>query len=123
MHQMFYENFGFKITEDRKVDQGFYVNFKLGGKFPGGVAGVEGDLKVMFTSRAETDVEAHTWFKGSEKREGDGPFVDKFKVYGYWLKGDNSGYWVPEYRRPYGDEPWFVTYRISNYLPFIVPEP
>lgn len=101
------------ITEENSIDNGFYVDFKIGAKM--GVAfGGEGSFKMMFKTKTEKSVEALTTIRGPMTYDADPYRILEFHLEGYWLKPDTDGYWIPEYRKKMGDRPWFITYRVTD---------
>ena len=103
-----------ELTSDHSTDNGFYVDFKLGAKGPV-VAGVEGSFKLQIKTKTETGVEAATNIKGPTEYDKTNPFrITEYHLEGYWLRPNNNGYWVPEYRKKMGDKPWFITYQVTD---------
>jgi hypothetical protein len=105
--------FDWEISREHSSSNGFYVDMKIGlkGKV---AAGAEGSVKVLFKSKTEYGVEAITWIRGPKEYDSDPLRVTSYHLEGYWLKPNKNVYWVPEYRKTAGDQPWFITYRVTD---------
>lgn len=106
-------DFATSITEGESHDNGFYVDFKIGAKM--GVAfGVEGSFKMLIKTKTDKNVEALTTIKGPMTNDENFFRITEFHLEGYWLKPAKDAYWIPEYRKVVGDQPWFITYRVTD---------
>jgi len=102
------------ITVDTEMDNvGSYYKFKIGGGIAGIFGlGVEGEFDVTWTSTTTVSTEtALNLWNPEDTLEGD---VTQFDVTAYWLKPKDDAEWVPSYRQGSGDQPWFITYRVTN---------
>jgi hypothetical protein len=109
--------FSWAIDESHTVDNGCYVEMKIGvelGKRIGGF-GIEGSFELHVTTSTQKSVEAKTQMFCPEPAAGVKPYIFQYYVEGFWLKPSSSGYWVPENRKGLGDAPWFITYRVGDY--------
>jgi hypothetical protein len=69
---------------------------------------------MLIKTKTDESYEAHTIIGGPMTNDENFFRITEFHLEGYWLKGTNKGYWVPEYRKVMGDQPWFITYRVTD---------
>lgn len=111
-------DFNWEVQETEGVDNGFYVEMKLGYEVAHTIGfGAEGSFEMHITTSTEKTVKAITQLYCPDPLAGFFPYIKEYAVYGYWLKPSATGYWVPENRKGLGDTPWFVTYRVGDYWP------
>ena len=92
---------------------GTYVKFKIGGEIARQVGlGVEGEFEMKITSTT-TITESMRAVIHNPYPKGSGD-IKGYTATMYWTKPNANGYWVPLHRRGMGDEPWFITYTVSN---------
>jgi len=76
--------------------------------------GVEGSFEMRVTTSTDKTMTVTATIPYPDSAA---PTIEYFRVEGYWLAPDASGYWVPENRKGLGDAPWFITYCVPEYLP------
>jgi len=105
--------FEWEISKEHSNSNGFYIDMKIGVK--GKVAaGAEGSFKLLMKSKTAYQVQALTNIRGPKEYDSDPRRIASYHLEGYWLKPNKNVYWVPEYRKTAGDQPWFITYRVKD---------
>jgi hypothetical protein len=113
MESGFDGGFEWSIETANSVDNGFYVEMKLGTELCKRIGlGVEGSFEMRVTTSTDKSMTVTT---AIPYPDSGAPTIHYFHVEGYWLAPNASGYWVPENRKGLGDTPWFITYYVPEY--------
>jgi len=92
---------------------GGYFSFSVGEHLSKEIGfGVEGDFEVKHSSKTTVTTSAVVTLDNPPPSvTGD---VSHFTATVFWAKPNKNGFWVPLNRVGRGDEPWFITYRVTD---------
>lgn len=110
--------FQWGIEQETSIDNGAYIDVKIGVELGHKIGfGVEGSFEIRVNTTTSKSIEAETVLLNQVAAEGYAEKINSFTVQGFWIKPDDSGYWIPRNRQGQGDSPWLITYRVTDYWP------